>query len=57
MHEYIHRYSMRIPLYEKHGLGASCYKNRGHVDTVGPMGHETSVYQNNIKLKICNYMN
>ena len=33
----MHRCSMRMPLSEKHGLGASCYKIVGHVDTVWDM--------------------
>ena len=40
-------------LSEKHGLGASCYKNREA--RWYSIGNETSVYQNNIKFKKCNY--
>ena len=30
----MHRFRMHVRLSEKHDLGASCYKHRGHVDTV-----------------------
>ena len=44
---------MHVRLSEKHGLGASCYKYRGA--RWYTMGNETSAYQNNIEVKICNY--
>ena len=44
---------MDVHLSEKHGLGASCYNYRGA--RWYSMGNEISVYQNNIKVKMCNY--
>ena len=50
----MHLCSMHVRLSEKHGIGGKLLQISGVRWYI--IGHETSEYQNNIKVKICNYL-